>query len=257
VSVPDGFVAVEGVRAHGFARPEAADWANRALVRWGSLARAGARDPEALTLTGRGTVYAVPAPAGGRWVVRRYHRGGWMAPLLGDRYLRHGTARPLTETLASEAARSRGIPTPRIVAGMLYPAGPVYRADLVSEWIPDTVDLAAYLFGDDPDPRPGRRRHAPAALTAAGELIHELAAAGIRHRDLNAKNLLVAPDAGGPRLHVLDLDRATVDEPGGATAMGARLVRSLRKFEGRTGRPLEPEAWRALTASLEAGVDRT
>jgi 3-deoxy-D-manno-octulosonic acid kinase len=178
-----------------------------------------------------------------------------MAPLLGDQYLRRGAPRPLVETQASEAARSRGVATPRIVAGVSYATGLLYRADLVSEWIPGTGDLAAGLFPIDA-PRaslaaaPTRRL----ALAAAGAMVVRLAAAGIRHRDLNAKNLLVRPDeaGGAPELWVLDLDRATVHEPGSvpSAGMGARLARSLRKFERHTGHSLDPDEWRAFSRAL-------
>ncbi len=247
MKAPDGFVEVDGIAARGFARAEAVAWVDQALARWGSLDRAARHADDALALAGRGAVHAVPAPPGGRWVVRRYRRGGWVAPVLGDRYLRRGEPRPLVETRASETARARGIATPRVVAAILYPSGLFYRADLVTEWVPDSVDLAVRLFGE---PR------APATeslMAEAAAVVSRLAAAGVRHADLNAKNLLVAPD-DPPRLHVLDLDRASVGPPGSLrpARMAARLERSLRKFERRTGRPLGRAAWAAYETALTA-----
>jgi 3-deoxy-D-manno-octulosonic acid kinase len=175
-----------------------------------------------------------------------------MAPLLGDQYLRRGAPRPLVETQASEAARSRGIATPRIVAGVSYATGLLYRADLVSEWIPGTGDLAAGLFPIDA-PRaslaaaPTRRL----ALAAAGAMVVRLAAAGIRHRDLNAKNLLVRPDeaGGAPELWVLDLDRATVHEPGSVPPAGMGATRSTRTSGG-------PSPGRWLASRQDPGPPR-
>lgn len=259
MTVPDGFVPVGGVAADGFARPEAAETVRQELVRWGSLARAGAHAADTLRLEGRGTVYAVPAPEGGRWVIRRYRRGGWMAPLLGDRYLRRGPGRPLVETRASEAARARGIATPRVVAGVVYPSRAFYRADLVTEWIPDARDLASLLFPVDGAPGDPSRHDPVALLAGAGSLTVRLARAGIRHRDLNAKNVLVAPAGAGPeaRFVVLDLDRASVHAPGSLDVrpMGARLERSLRKFERRTGHQVPDDAWNALTSALATEPD--
>lgn len=247
--VPDGFSPVNGVGAMGFARANVADAVTSTLARWGSLARAGARHPDAMTLRGRGPVYAVPAPEGGRWVIRRYRRGGWMAPLLGERYLWGRLARPVRETLASEAALARGIPTPRVVAGVVYPGGIFYRADLVTEWIEGTTDLASLLFEG---PRDQDREQV--LLTRTGQMIARLAAAGIHHRDLNARNLLARTDAAdGADLVVLDLDRASVHAPGSLSPgpMGARLMRSLRKLERSTQRSLARTGWAALRESLD------
>lgn len=242
---PEGFVEVRGVGARGFARPEAQRWVEEGLARWGSLARAARHAAEVLELEGRGTVHAVPAPAGGRWVVRRYRRGGWIAPLLDDRYLRAREPRPLVETRASEVARARGVPTPRVLAGVVYPAGLFYRADLVTEWVADSADLAHLLFAREPAAAP-----AP-LLAAAAALVRRLADAGIEHADLNAKNLLVR-DGDSRSMLVLDLDRASVAAPGSLRpdAMAARLRRSLRKFERRTGRALDRGAWNAFDQAL-------
>jgi 3-deoxy-D-manno-octulosonic acid kinase len=177
--------------------------------------------------------------------------------VLGERFLRRGPPRPLREALASEAARARGIPTPRVLAGIVYPAGLFYRADLVTRFVPDSRDLAAILFGEgradaEEAAEPPLRAD---ALRAAGELVVWLASAGIRHPDLNAKNFLVTPGEGGrPAVEVLDLDRATVAASGSVDPgrMGARLERSLRKFERRRDRFLGEVEWRALAQGLDA-----
>jgi hypothetical protein len=79
-------------------------------------------------------------------VVRHYQRGGAVGPILGDRYLSLGRYRPLCETVASLEARERGISTPAVVAGIVYPAGIFYRADLVTEEIPNAVAVAGPLW---------------------------------------------------------------------------------------------------------------
>lgn len=252
MTVPDGYVPVRAVGARGFARPGAADRIGALLSRWGTLDRAARHTEGALALEGRGTVRVIPAPTGGgddRWVVRRYLRGGWMAPLLHDRYLRRGGSRPEREARASDAARARGIPTPRVEAGVVYPAGPLwYRADLVTRFVDDSVDLAALLFRDAApggiSPTPDDRVR---ALAEAGRLARRMAGAGLFHPDLNAKNFLVVGDPGDPEVWVLDLDRArAVTGPVPVGPMVARLTRSLRRFETTTGVPLGEGAWAAF-----------
>jgi 3-deoxy-D-manno-octulosonic acid kinase len=68
------------------------------------------------------------------------------------------------------------------------------------------------------------------------------------HLDLNARNLLLEGDG----MRVIDLDRARTDVADRARAeraMTSRLARSLRKFEGRTGRALQAEEWLAFDSA--------
>ena len=226
--IPDGYEGVGAVGARGFARPETAEWVEDALSRWGTLERAGRHASDGEAREGRGTVWVVPGPTeGGRVAIRRYLRGGWMAGVLHDRYLRRGRSRAHMEALASDAARERGIPTPRVEAGVLYPTGALwYRADLMTAYVPDSVDLARFLFEREaPDPDcPPDEAHRAGALAEAGRLARRLAEAGIYHPDLNAKNFLVTAGPEGPAVQVLDLDRARVTTRAITVApMAARL----------------------------------
>ena len=123
-------------------------WAGR----FGTLADAAAAQPGARPLRGRGRVDVVPAPPGPwpaetRWVVRRYRRGGALAAALGDRYPRLGTPRPFREYGVLVALADAGIPAARPVGAAVYPSGPFYRGDLVTEWVAGSLDLA--LFGGE------------------------------------------------------------------------------------------------------------
>src|SRR5688500_12760119 len=111
------------------AAPVDAEFVCSAIRSVGSLHGYAGRRHDAIALAGRGTAYAI-ATAHERWVVRHYQRGGAVAGWMGDLYLRGGTTRPVGELLVSEAARARGIPTPRVAAAVTYPDGPFYRADL-------------------------------------------------------------------------------------------------------------------------------
>jgi 3-deoxy-D-manno-octulosonic acid kinase len=205
-----------------------------------------AAQPGARAFEGRGAAYAVHG-AGAGWVVRHYRRGGSVAWILGDRYVRIGALRPLRELHASVLARDRGVATPEIVAAVVYPSGAFYRADLVTRLIPDSADLA--------DTALGTARAGPAARIAswhaAGALLRGAFAAGIRHADLNLRNILIrrrdgavaetaaAAHPDGSRAVLLDLDRAEVRDgavPAGArAAMLRRLHRSRRKLERALG----------------------
>jgi 3-deoxy-D-manno-octulosonic acid kinase len=250
VRLPDGIHEVRGAGGAAFAAPEVEAWVRSALTRGESLHDVAWREADSL-LHGRGPVPVV-STSRGDWVVRRYRRGGRIGPLLGDRYLRFGLARPLREARASCELRRRGIPTPRVMAGAVYPAGAFYRADLVTELVPGAVDLARLLFEQDraPDER-------VEALTGVGRLLARTAAAGIEHADLNAKNVLVERLPGGTIPLLIDLDRCRVHPPGMRAEpdeMLARLERSLRKHGRRTGRPLQAAEWSALIDAARAGA---
>lgn len=260
MSGPAAFLDVEAAGAQVRVREEAEGWARSVLESGETLHERAARHPDALVLQGRGRTYAIPAPGarGGdgeqaRWVVRHYRRGGWMAPVLGDRYLAVGTRRPLAEVEASEKARTRGVRTPRVLAAAVYSGRVFYRGDLVSEFVPNTRDLAEVLFGGERTGLSGSvdRRE---ALAAAGELIRKMARAGVRHPDLNAKNVLLQWSGAAPTPWLVDLDRVTVrdgGDPGLARAMHRRLVRSLRKWEKKSGTNLSEAYFGVLTDSVE------
>lgn len=200
------------------------------------------------TLAGRGTVHTLPAPVSGpdgreRWAVRHYRRGGAMASLLDDRYLRIGKPRPFRELAASATARSRGLRTPAVIAGVTYPSGIHYRCDLVTEVVPDARTLALVLHETD-----GTRAWLD-ALAAAAALIEKLGEAGVFHVDLNAHNVIFQGGALDDAW-VLDLDRARVRSRPSESfkeRMRARLTRSVVKVGTPTGEPLsEREVLEAL-----------
>ncbi|HSW29757.1 MAG TPA: lipopolysaccharide kinase InaA family protein [Longimicrobiales bacterium] len=255
VSLPDPYRRVEGPGAWGFARPDAAPWAAAVLAAGGTFhAWAGAHSGRR-ALVGRGRTWAVPSPAPGSsqahgWVVRHYRRGGLLARWLHDRYLAMGAPRPLAELRASLEASRRGIPTPAVVAGAVHPAAAIYRADLVTEEIQGGVDLAGVLFGDG-----GTSVDPLRALAAASDLVSTLAEAGVRHMDLNARNVVLQPRGVGVRAWLVDLDRCRFTagpSPGAGLAMRRRLERSLRKLGAQNGRELREDAWAALASGPAA-----
>ena len=203
---------------------------------------------------GRGPVHVVDI-AGTRRAVRHYRRGGAVARVLGDRYLGGEPTRPWTELWASEAARARGIPTPRVVAGVVYGALGSYRADLMTDFVPHATELAALLFGTQTS-----TKERISALQVTGRLVARLDDTGVRHRDLNAHNVLISRDLEGPAAWLLDLDRCSVSPAGSRgraprggidqpAPMLARLERSLRKLEAKADETLSDLEWEALRAA--------
>ena len=245
-----GFERVEVGAVQILARTDAVSWSREAVLAHGSLYRA-ARDSAYRTLHGRGPVPVLTNPdgVGPPWAVRRYYRGGLMR-VFGDRFLRAGRPRSFIELENTARIEELGFATPRIVAAAVYPKGLLYRADLVTELVPDARTLAEILFGRN-DPSGGRtpadaRRE---ALASVADLITRLSKAGVGHRDLNAGNILIARE--GQRVHaiLLDLDGCSVAGPSNPVDAGGlrrRLTRSIRKLE-RAHQPFQGESEAHLT----------
>lgn len=183
-----------------------ADTVREALDAAGGLSAWAAPRAERAIETGRGTVYAVrlgPVLA----AVRHFHRGGWMAPFLDDRYL-DSPPRPFAELAVSERIRAAGVATPRVLAAIVTSMCVGYQADLATDWLEPGHDLAALLA---PNRYPASHRRA--ALQAAGETVGRAHRAGLDHADLNLSNVFVQPrDAGRWTAALIDLDRARMDD---------------------------------------------
>lgn len=230
-----GFERITVGRVQILARTEAVSWSRQAVAAYGSLYLA-ALDSACRTLHGRGPVPILPNPQGIEppWAVRRYFRGGLMRPL-GDRFLRVGRPRSFLELENSARMEDLGFATPRVMAAAVYPSGFLYRADLVTEFVPHARTLADVLFGV----------HAPSCASTAGEtrrealactrdLITRLSQAGVHHGDLNAENVLIARETQQVHAILIDLDGCRVVEPGDPVDAGRlrrRLVRSIRKLD--------------------------
>jgi len=198
------------------------------------------RDRDALRTQsgGRGGVAIIATPAG-ECVLRHYRRGGLVATLMGDRYLWTGAdrTRPFMEfRLLAEIARL-GLPGPAVVAARYCRHGPFYGADLITRRIADAQTLAECL----------------AAGRLDGELAEEVGALvarfhrdGIWHADLNAHNVLVAPNG----LYLIDFDRGRQRTPAVAwqRANLLRLRRSLLKLGavGQDEAAFEKSIWQPL-----------
>ena len=247
---PAGYRRVRIGRAQAIAGDAAVSFVEAAIARAGTLYDHAARHPEAEAIQGRSTVFVVPGPGAERWLVRRLTHGGLLAPLTRDRFLRLGRARPFNELLLSYQFRELGISTPRVAAAAIYPSGPVYRGEVAREFIADADDLAACLFADDGSEEDRRRE----ALASAGRLIRSLFEAGVVHRDLNLRNVLVKRSAEGADAHILDIEKCSVESPLSESRrrrMIERFRRSARRFEERTGRRIGDAEWRVFHSALE------
>ena len=194
---------------------------------------------ELLDVTGgRGAAWFIGKA--GRWALRHYRRGGWIARLSADRYVWGGEARvrSFAEWRLLAALTRLGLPVPKPIAARFERTGLLYRCDLITVRIAGTRPLSAALT------------EAPLQQSwwyRVGAVVARLHAAGVDHADLNAHNILL--DAAGA-VSVIDFDRGRLRRSGPWAARNLdRLQRSLAKV----ARPLPPdrfsaEAWSWLLA---------
>lgn len=198
---------------------------------------------------GRGAATFIDADAR-RLVLRHYRRGGWMARLMGDRYLWRGEAqsRSFTEWHLLYVMHRAGLPVPLPVAASYVRAGRyTYTADLLTEQIPQTRSLARWL------------QSAPLSLSgwiAIGRCLRRFHDDGIYHADLNAHNLLL-DDAEA--VWLVDFDRGRLRHPGfWCDANLVRLRRSLEKIAASLPAERFSEAdWASLLDGYFTAAART
>jgi 3-deoxy-D-manno-octulosonic acid kinase len=192
---------------------------------------------------GRGGVAFLDTPVGA-CVLRHYRRGGWMAPLMGDRYLWNGRARSrgFAEFDLLAALSRRGLPVPRPVAARFQRRGPYYRADLITRAVEHASTLTQVVRD---------RRLDPALAERVGALVARFHAAGVDHADLNAHNILLDRE----QLWLIDFDRGEIRVTGTAWKLAnlARLKRSLSKVGAcdHDEAALDREVWTPLMRGYE------
>jgi hypothetical protein len=233
VAPPAGFVRVSAGRCAAVVLAALTDDA-RTLLAEGSLYEAAARDLAARPLQGRGVAYAIALPQSGvRVVVRHNRHGGLLAPLTRDLFL-PPTRAPL-ELAIAQRLEQLGVPTPEVLMYGIAPAPFLFqRADVVTREIIGGRDLSIFMAATV------TAAERTAAWDATRALVRAMNAAGVRHHDLNVKNVLISAGARGPGLtaYLLDVDRVAFGTPNSIDLRRGnveRLRRSARKWRDEHG----------------------
>jgi 3-deoxy-D-manno-octulosonic acid kinase len=170
---------------------------------------------------GRGDTLFIDA-IGEQWVLRHYHRGGFVGRWLDDAYPWLGADRVRSHCEWRLLARlsAMGLPVPAPLAARYVRRGLVYTADLITVRLPDVVPLSTRLAAGPLEPDGWQR---------VGELVGLFHRHRVRHADLTAHNIQID---GHGRLFLLDFDRGRIMPRLGRWTDGnlARLKRSLTKI---------------------------
>lgn len=179
-------------------------------------------------------------------VVRRCSHGGFWRHLAGDRYV--GDHRARVELEHSQRILKLGIATPEVVGVVFYKSGLFQRMDLLTIQVPNSVDFVAFLAA-----QPTAQQQA-AALIAVRDLLAKCASHGVLHKDLNARNILLAHAGDLVRAYLLDVEDiswAPQQVQHVRAANHARLARSLRKRVRKGDLVMSPAALATLISALE------
>lgn len=175
-------------------------------------------------------------------IIRCYRRGGLAGLVLPDIF--NDARRPLNELIQTEKGRADGVPLPEVIGLQLKWVLPFfYRARIVVKKIPDAATLEETLFsldkkGLNSKELYGQKANLIASLVKAVRQLHN---AGINHRDLNIRNILVKRADFDFKAYIIDLDKSEYET--GKTGLVLdkrignliRLNRSLEKILFKTG----------------------
>jgi len=179
---------------------------------------------------GRDRLRVLDLPNGDSLLVRPYRHGGLFRALTGKFFVMW-PPRPFRELSITEEARRRGIPTVEVYGACVERLwGPIYRGCLLTRQLQDACDLWVALNSEMV--RSLGTKQIFRAVAASLRTLHQ---AGVYHRDLNLKNILVRREPDGIKSYVIDFDKARLF----ATSLPAwmaqknldRLLRSVRKLD--------------------------
>lgn len=186
--------------------------------------------------SGRGSAIFVRYD-GETWVLRHYHRGGFMARFINDFYFWQGLdrTRAFREWRLLAELYEDGLPVPRPIAARVIRSGLTYRADILTAYLDNTRSVdsilrAGEVLGD--------------RWRVIGSTLRRFHDHGVDHSDLNVRNILLDDDG---RVYLIDFDKGCMRQPGSWKQSNLkRLQRSLRKTALETGIPYDEDAWRRL-----------
>ncbi|GAL37589.1 3-deoxy-D-manno-octulosonic acid kinase [Vibrio maritimus] len=167
---------------------------------------------------GRGTTWFVQTETVAA-ALRHYRRGGLFGKLVKDQYWFSGweQARSYQEFQLLNILIEAGVNVPRPIAARAMKIGPYYRADLLSEKVPNARDLVAIL------------QEGPLSsemYQKIGAEIRKMHDAQVNHTDLNIHNILID---NTDKVWIIDFDKCFIQQ--GDDWKLANYERLKRSFE--------------------------
>lgn len=175
-----------------------------------------------VSVGGRGAAWFVSSELG-RWVLRKYYRGGLPGRFIKDTYLflGHSRVRSIREYILLVTMLELGLPVPKPIAACYEPKKFTYKAALILERLEGVTALREFQRSEDTK-----------VWQKAGACIRHFHDQGIYHADLNCTNILI--DDRDHSVYLIDFDRGRVHPDPRPNAPWkqanlSRLKRSVRK----------------------------
>ena len=192
--------------------------------------------------SGRGSVVFVRHDDN-TWVLRHYHRGGFVGRFVSDRYVWRGLerTRAFREWRLLSELCNLGLPVPTPVAARVRRSGFGYTADIITEYLDNTRSFESIINDSDTC-----LEH----WQLIGRTLRQFHDHGVDHSDLNVRNILLDNDY---QVYLVDFDKGEI-RGSGTWRDGnlRRLNRSLRKVALETGTSFDANGWQALERSYQS-----
>jgi len=199
-----------------------------------SLFNCGNNSVNIETVKGRGDypVAKIKSSAGkeDEVIIRVYRRGGLAGLVLPDIF--NNARRPLDELVMTEKGRAGGASLPEILGLQIKWTLPFfYRAKIVVKKIPDTVTLEETIFSlakENENYRDILYRKKANLIASLVKSIRQLHNAGIYHRDLNIRNILIKQSTLSFTVYIIDLDKSVYESGPKGLSLDKRIDNLIR-----------------------------
>lgn len=185
---------------------------------------------------GRGKTWFIQLPTL-QAALRHYRRGGLFGKIIADSYFFTGyqKTRSIAEFHLLNHLKDKGVHVPTPIAARATRKSLTYRADILSEKIPNAVDLVDLLQ---------KRKLTKQESFDIGKEIKKLHKAQVNHTDLNIHNILL--DASS-KVWIIDFDKCylKVDDAWKKDNLN-RLLRSFRKEVNKRAIQWDENEWQFL-----------
>ncbi len=191
--------------------------------------------------TGRGTTWFVQLQQT-QGALRHYRRGGLFGKLVSDSYWFNGweKTRSYQELMLLSHLREAGVNVPRPIAARAQKYGLFYKADLLSEKVPNACDLVSIL------------RESPISdeiYSKIGCEIRKMHDAQVNHTDLNIHNILIDDQE---KVWIIDFDKCRYQKSSDWKISNLkRLKRSFEKENSRSSIFFKEADFKALHRGYE------
>ena len=156
-------------------------------------------------------------------VLRHYYRGGIISKFTDDMYLWQGLykTRAIGEIQMLSRMQDMNLPAPIPIAAHIHRVGFAYKADIITQLIPQSQSLSAVLIKK---PVPNKIWY------EIGSVIKNFHDNHCNHADLNAHNILLDEKGG---IFLIDFDKSRIDNNSDTWLQSnlSRLERSLEKIK--------------------------